>query len=200
MYREAMGMFLLRFRVLFVGNLLLVTSLEVSSHFQSLFFPGGHFRKLSPLSIYESSIPLTYVLPHNLFELPTKLSPPTPSCTFTSRHLRQLAAVSADMDHSLGDLLSRSTPVAPSRSNRNKTKRALTTIGNFLSWCCSCATETELHMVTENEDVVNKHINAVQEVLKDDHLDLVRSVDEVRGFSKNVTLFMANMETVLMYV
>lgn len=29
--------------------------------------------------------------------------------------------------------------------------------------------------------------NAVQEVLKDDHVDLVRSVEEMKGFSKNVS-------------
>lgn len=180
-------------------NVLLVEPLEATSHVSVTGFPGCHFRELSPLSIYESSVPLTYVLPHNLFELPQKFSLPAPTCPFSDRHLQQLATVSADLDRSLADLLSSSTRVVAKSTSRKKTRRtrAITTIGDFLSWCCACATESELHVMTENEEVVNKHINAVQEVLKGDHMDLVRSVDEMKSFSTNVSQFMDNVRTAL---
>lgn len=56
-----------------------------------------------------------------------------------------------------------------------------------MHWSFGTATDGELHTLSENEETVNKHINALHDVVQGDHADLVRAVEDMKYFLVNVT-------------
>lgn len=101
-------------------------------------FPGSHFIPIKPLAIYESSIPISYVISLNLSTLDSIQPPPFPNCLDPSNH------DICEMNTGLQDIESTLQDFVDSYSLRNSTtslrkKRALDSIGNFLNWCCSTA-------------------------------------------------------------
>lgn len=106
-----------------------------------------------------ATIPLTYVLPNTLFELEQKVRFPSPTCPFTDKSLQMLVAIAEDLNRKILALLLSTVPLPrPTTERRMGAKRGIETIGNFLSLCCSCVTETELYMVSDNKKVVLDHI------------------------------------------
>lgn len=163
-------------------------------------FPGGHFKKLKPIAVYESSMPLIYIVPNPMNRLPDKVSIPQPPCPFTDPELRRLAAAVEELDRNVDHFQLHHGPYAATTENTDNTQRrqrAIEVVGDFLNFCFGTATESQLHTLSTNEDAVNKHLNSLQTVMKDDHLDLVRSADEMKDFAANVTRVLNKMRTVV---
>lgn len=122
--------------------------------------------------------------------------PPFPNCLDPSNH------DICEMNTGLQDIESTLQDFVDSYSLRNSTtslrkKRALDSIGNFLNWCCSTATDGELHELTSNEEMVNHHLNSLQEIEKLDHEDLIKTSSQLTDFSTNVTKILNSVHTTL---
>lgn len=159
-------------------------------------FPGTYFIPLHPTAIYESSIPISYVIPMNRTKSNINISRPFPPCLSTGQaDSCQVNNALKEMEKIMTTILEDNDPrtqPAPGRS-----RRSLDSIGNFLSWCCSTATEEELHTLTANEEAVNSHLNNMQQIEKLDHEDLVRSSVKIEEFTTNVSNILHSVHTAL---
>lgn len=162
-------------------------------------FPGVHFQLRKPVAVYEATIPLTYVFPHSLYRVPEKSSIPIPKCPFSSLGSKRMAAAAEELDQLIDSQLMRALPQHDWTPVRRA--RAIEAVGDALHWAFGTATDGELHVLSGNEEAVNKHINSLQEVVKGDHLDLVHTTDEMRQFSGNVTRILGKIrECFFLYI
>lgn len=160
-------------------------------------FPGGHFKELHPLTIYESSIPLTYIINQNSFNFIELSNFSLPTCPFSDRHLVRLTGMATDLDKQIEEQQRKMVPRFNISSRTARGQRAIEAIGDFLHWSFGTATDSQLHTLTDNEDAVNKHLNSLQDIVKGDHLDLVHTVNDIKGFSSNVSQVLAKVKAAL---
>src|SRR5436190_17628510 len=134
-------------------------------------YPGTHFIPLPKITVYESSLPLTYVHSHPSSNLPAPSSTGFPKCLFSRDHeCCSIQNAVREMEENLEAIL---TP-EPHNVTIYRARRSITSIGNFLNYCCGTATDEELYTLTDNEETVNKHLNNLQLIEKLDHEDLLK--------------------------
>lgn len=156
-------------------------------------FPGTHFIPIKPITIYDASLPLTYVFSmdqsNDSFTFPT----PFPPCLFnrSTGSLELMRAVQTLEGHLVNQLEHQQG------EGGHRKKREIEMIGDFLHWCCSTATDAELHVLTSNEETVNKHLNNLQLIEKLDHDDLVQSSHKLQDFTRNISTILTSVHSTL---
>lgn len=73
------------------------------------------------------------------------------------------------------------------KGNHVRTSRAISIIGDVFHWSCGTSTDEELHVLTANEETVNNHFNAVQQLIRADHTDLANTATTLQGYTTKVT-------------